>query len=89
MRPEQHSSPMTPMATEQKASPAGTTQFLVDSENNTGLSQVIEERDGAGSLQARYTYGDERLAMVRGGSARVYHSDAHGSTRLLTELPGR
>ena len=72
----------------QSTSPAGTTQFLVDSENNTNLAQVIEERDGTGSLQARYTYGDDRLAMVRGGTARVYHSDAHGSTRMLTDGAG-
>ncbi len=72
----------------QSTSPAGTTQFIVDSENNTGLAQVIEERDGAGSLQARYTYGDDRLTMVRGGSPRAYHSDAHGSTRMLTDGAG-
>ena len=72
----------------QSTSPAGTTQFLVDSENTTALSQVVEEQNGAGSLQARYTYGDDRLAMVRGGSARIYHSDAHGSTRILTDGAG-
>ncbi|MEO8345815.1 MAG: PASTA domain-containing protein, partial [Betaproteobacteria bacterium] len=37
--------------------PGGTTRYLVDNQNNSGLSQVLEERDGNGTLQARYTYG--------------------------------
>jgi YD repeat-containing protein len=69
----------------QSISPTGTTQFLVDTENNTGLTQVLEEQDGTGALQARYTYGTERLAMVRGGVARFYQHDVHGSVRSLTD----
>ncbi len=72
----------------QSTSSSSTTQFLVDTENNTGLSQILEENDGTGTLQARYTYGTERLAMVRGGVARFYHHDAHGSVRSLTDSTG-
>lgn len=69
-------------------SSGSTTQFLVDTENNTGLSQILEEKDGTGTLQARYTYGTERLAMVRGGVSTFYHHDAHGSVRSLTDSTG-
>jgi RHS repeat-associated protein len=72
----------------QSSTPAGSARFLVDTENNTGLSQVLEERDGSGSLLARYTYGDDLRAMVRGSAPRFYHRDAHGSTRLLTDAGG-
>ena len=72
----------------QTTTPAGTTRFLVDDANNTGLSQVLEERDGGGALQARYTYGNELLSMGRGGLASFFHFDAHGSTRTLTNAAG-
>lgn len=68
--------------------PAGTTRYLVDSFNNTGLSQVLEEKDGAGVLKARYSYGNELLSMDRGGFQAFYHRDAQGSTRALTSAAG-
>ena len=68
--------------------PAGTTRFLVDAANNTGLTQVLEEKDAGGALQARYSYGNELLAMGRGGLASFFHFDAQGSTRALTSAAG-
>ena len=66
----------------------GTTRFLVDGANNTGLTQVLEERDGGGVLQARYSYGSELLSMGRGGLQSYFHFDAQGSTRVLTNAAG-
>ncbi|MEO8134796.1 MAG: RHS repeat-associated core domain-containing protein, partial [Betaproteobacteria bacterium] len=66
----------------------GTTRFLVAGANNTGLAQVLEERDGNGNLEARYSYGDSLLAMARAGNASFVHPDVHGSTRLLTNGAG-
>lgn len=69
-------------------SPSGTTRTLVDSENGTGFSQVLEERDGAGALAARYTLGTDLLAMARGGLTVFHHRDGLGSVRLLTNGAG-
>ena len=67
---------------------AGTTRFLVDTNNNTGLSQVLEETDGGGALQARYSYGKESLAMVRGAAPSFSLRDIFGSARGLTNAAG-
>src|SRR5262249_6726920 len=54
-------------------------------------AQIIEERDGADSPQAFYTYGtyiDEPLTMDRGGSRYYYHANRMYSTYLLTDSTG-
>lgn len=61
---------------------------LVAHRNPTGLSQVLEERDGAGSLIARYTMGRDVLAQTRGGATSVYLRDALGSVRALAGTAG-
>ena len=66
----------------------GTTRFLVDGINPTGLSQVLEERDGGGNLKARYSYGNELLAMQIGGASHTHLRDALGSTRSVTDVTG-
>ena len=53
--------------------------------------QVIEERDAADALQARYSYGsgiDEPLTMERGGSVYFYHRDGLGSVTELSDDSG-
>ena len=53
--------------------------------------QVIEERDSADELQARYTYGsgiDEPLTMERGGNVYYYHRDGLGSVTELSDQSG-
>jgi YD repeat-containing protein len=53
--------------------------------------QVIEERDSADALQARYTYGsgiDEPLTMERGGQIYYYHRDGLGSITELSDASG-
>ncbi len=67
---------------------AGSTRYLVDSLNNTGLSQVLEERNGSGALNARYAYGDNLLAMTQGSTTNYVHADTQGNTRLLTNNTG-
>lgn len=67
---------------------AGSTRYLVDSLNNTGLSQVLEERDGSGALNARYAYSDNLLAMTQRGNTNYLHADTQGNTRLLTNNAG-
>ena len=52
------------------------------------LSQVLEERDGGGLLRARYSYGNELLAMVRGGASNVYLRDSLGNVRGLADAAG-
>jgi len=72
----------------QETTAQGTTRFLVDSVNNTGLAQVLEERDGAGNFKARFVYGQELALMSRGGATSHVQHDARGSTRLLTDAAG-
>lgn len=53
--------------------------------------QVIEERNAANVLAARYTYGagiDEVLTMERGGVRYTYHRDALGSITEITDQSG-
>jgi RHS repeat-associated protein len=67
---------------------SGLTRFLVDGENATGLAQVVEERNGGGGLIARFSYGNELMAMARGGSPSFQLRDAHGSVRGLADATG-
>ncbi len=60
--------------------------FLVD--KNRPLAQVLEERDGAGLLQASYVYGLDLISQRRAGVDSFYHYDALGSTRALTDASG-
>ncbi|RDH83493.1 MAG: hypothetical protein DIZ77_16230, partial [endosymbiont of Seepiophila jonesi] len=63
---------------------SGTTRYLVDGRNQTGVAQVIEELDGGGALQVSYTYGMDLLSQDRGGAISYYHADGLGSVRGLT-----
>ncbi|MCP4396042.1 MAG: hypothetical protein GY801_01855 [bacterium] len=53
--------------------------------------QVIEERDSADALLARYSYGsgiDEPLTMERGGNVYYYHRDGLGSVTEISDQSG-
>jgi len=63
---------------------SGTTRYLVDGRNQTGVAQVIEELDGGGALQVNYTYGMDLLSQNRSGASSYYHADGLGSVRGLT-----
>jgi RHS repeat-associated protein len=68
-----------------KSDAAGDVRYVLDTRNNTGVAQVLEERR-AGSLLARYTYGLARLSQNRGGLVSHYHTDGLGSVRALTDV---
>ena len=62
------------------------TNYLVD--KNRAYAQVLEERDGSGSLTVSYVYGDALISQKRGGSVSYHHFDGLGSTRALTGASG-
>jgi RHS repeat-associated protein len=70
------------------STPAGVTRFLVDAANNTLIAQVLEERNGAGALDARYSYGTDLVGQSRGGAASGVLRDALGNVRGLTDPAG-
>ncbi len=61
-------------------------KYLVDS--YSGLSKVIEERDGSGNLLVYYTYGNDLISQKRGDVTSYYQYDGIGSTRRLTDKDG-
>jgi RHS repeat-associated protein len=61
------------------------TKLVNDAANPTGLSQVLEERDGSGAVRARYSYGNELLSMARGGISSFHLRDSIGSVRGLAD----
>lgn len=68
-----------------RSGPSGATIWDYDGAN------IIDERDGSGTLLARYTQGagvDEPLAMLRGGSTYHYEQDGLGSVTSLTSSTG-
>ncbi|MBV9850709.1 MAG: hypothetical protein JO250_13630, partial [Armatimonadetes bacterium] len=54
-----------------------TTNYLVDT--SLAFPSVAEERDGSGSLLARYDSGDDLVRMDRGGGTYYYLFDGLGS----------
>ena len=72
------------IATEQDTS--GIVRYLIDPQNGTGFSQIKESRDGAGEIVEQFSYGNDLISRddVDEG-LRYFHTDALGSTRLLTD----
>jgi RHS repeat-associated protein len=64
------------------------TSFINDNNDTSGLSRVLQERDPGGAIDATYTYGHALLAMDRGGSDSIFHTDALGSVRALSSPAG-
>ena len=65
--------------------------YLVDNNNPTGYSQVVEEFNRNGILERNYHIGHQRFAMsdhVNGGDISYYSFDGHGSIRGLTNESG-
>ncbi len=69
-----------------------TVNYLIDSANPTGYAQVIEERDGGGTVLKSYAIGDDVLSQSVPSSLSLQASyflyDGHGSTRQLTDASG-
>jgi RHS repeat-associated protein len=61
-------------------------QYLIDRQLPYG--QVVLETDGAGNLNASFTYGLERISQSRGGVTHNYLADGQGSIRQLTDTTG-
>jgi len=59
---------------------------------NPLTDSVIEETDGVGNVRATYTNKPQQFGPLisenRGGTTSVHHSDALGSTRMLTDITG-
>ena len=70
-----------------KTTPGGTTNYLVDDRNPSGLPQVVEEIS-AGVVQRVYVYGLARISERQGGVTSFYGYDGRGSVRLLTNSAG-
>ena len=73
----------------QKTVGADITRYLIDPRNPSGYSQVLEETDGAGSLQTGRVFGPLGVVSSNSGGADLYHHvDGQRSTRLLTDAGG-
>jgi RHS repeat-associated protein len=71
------------IATDREAS---TERYLIDPQNPTGFSQVTETRNAQGSLLESFRYGSDLISRADAGEGtRYFHTDALGSTRLLTD----
>jgi RHS repeat-associated protein len=63
------------------------TDYLVDTSG--GLSHVVAESDGSGTVTALYVRaGNMLLEEIRGGVAKMYEADGLGSTRSLLDTTG-
>jgi RHS repeat-associated protein len=60
--------------------------YLIDTR---GYSKVLQEYDANGQILTKYFYGLGLIKTESGSDERFYHSDALGSTRLLTDGTGQ
>jgi YD repeat-containing protein len=58
-----------------------TTKYLVDTNNLTGYTQVVEEIQG-GSVVKVYTYGLDLISQRQSSGVNFYNYDGHGSVRV-------
>jgi RHS repeat-associated protein len=64
-----------------------TTKYLVDTNNLTGYSQVVEEIV-SGQVTKQYTYGHDLISQRQSSGVSFYNYDGHGSVRGLSNLSG-
>jgi len=64
------------------------TVYLVDAQNHTGYTQVLEEKDAAGNVTKTFTLGLD--VVTQASIAAVYHLlyDVHGSTCAVVDGAG-
>ena len=65
---------------------AGTPSMVIDP--NRSLYEVVQERNGSGSITASYTFGATRLATWNGSVVTFELNDRLGSVRLVTDTSG-
>ena len=62
---------------------------LVDTNNPTGMPQILEEHGAGGAVDVTFVYGETALFQVTTGAGGSQYSyfvlDGHNSTRLLTD----
>ncbi|WP_353929182.1 putative Ig domain-containing protein [Okeanomitos corallinicola TIOX110] len=63
-----------------------TTNFLIDT-TQPEFAQVIEEYN-AGNTDVTYTHGLDLISQQRNGETYFYHTDALGSTQIITDNVG-
>ncbi len=71
-----------------RADASGQTNFLVDSNSLTGVSQVLADFDTGNSRIADYTYGLQLIGQDRGGAEHYHHRDGSLNVRALTDSAG-
>jgi len=64
-----------------------TTTYLIDSENPTRYTQIVEERM-SGIAQKSYVYGLQRISSRDSTGLHYYGYDAHSGVRLLIYATG-
>jgi RHS repeat-associated protein len=68
-----------------------TTRYLVDTNSQSGLAQVVEELTG-GVVSRRYTYGLSRISqsqpLAGAWTTHFYMADGHGNVRALADAAG-
>jgi RHS repeat-associated protein len=65
---------------------SGLERYLIDPQNPTGFSQVTETRTAQGALLEHFRYGLDLISRNDANEGlRYFHTDALGSTRLLTD----
>jgi RHS repeat-associated protein len=72
-----------------KTSGPATTRYLVDGLNPSGLRQVLEERNAAGDLLSRNSYGTGLVSTNRNGAVVFPQSDGQSSVRFLSNAAGQ
>ncbi len=63
-------------------------RYLVDPFDISGFPKIIEERDDADQVLSFHVHGHSRIKVARDGRDRFFHTDALGSTRMLTDGSG-
>lgn len=62
------------------------TTYVIDP--NRSLFEVVQERNGSGTVTASYTFGPTRLATWNGSTVSFELTDRLGSVRLITDTSG-
>jgi len=69
-----------------------TTRYLVDQNNLTGYSQVLEELDASNNVTVAFTVGLDAISQTRftptNEVTHYFGYDGHGNTRFLTDTNG-
>jgi hypothetical protein len=60
--------------------------YVIDS--NRSLFQVVQERNGSGTITTSYTFGATRLATWNGSAVTYELTDRLGSVRFVTDGNG-